>query len=172
MWHQALTAVPLAYSKYESSSAKLSYSSQSAVSKVNSLFARVVSKLLCLFGWNYIGKENLSNFPHLPLPATYPNRLLPIFEAFIWHLVIRCLFQFCTALFCGLVVYPLLSLTITLFGLLRWCLRSTWDAIVYHFYLKWCIRIPARNNSILKRRAGPGISPKHFYKVNLSNFNF
>ncbi|VDK33905.1 unnamed protein product [Taenia asiatica] len=117
----------------------------------------LVFHLLCVILWDFYK------------PATHPNSLLPILEVFIWHLIIRCLLQFVAALLCGFLLYPLLSLTFTLFGLLRWLLRSIWDAMTYHACLKYCIRIPAHDNYILQRRAGPGLSPMHFYKARLAD---
>ncbi|KAM3175987.1 hypothetical protein ACTXT7_007416 [Hymenolepis weldensis] len=96
--------------------------------------------------------------------TTYPNGTLPIIEAFIWHLGIRCILQFITALLCGLVLYPIVTLIGIIFGILRWCLRSLWDTMIFHLCLRPCLRIPANDNYILKRRAGPGLSPMHFYK--------
>ncbi|KAL5106410.1 hypothetical protein TcWFU_008879 [Taenia crassiceps] len=117
----------------------------------------LVFHLLCIVLWDFYK------------PATHPNSLLPIFEAFIWHLILRCLLQFVAALLCGLLLYPLLSLAFALFGLLRWFLRSIWDAIAYQVCLKYCIRIPAHDTYILQRRAGPGLSPMHFYKARLAD---
>ncbi|VDM32366.1 unnamed protein product [Hydatigera taeniaeformis] len=117
----------------------------------------LVFHLLCVILWDFYK------------PATHPNSLLPIFEVFIWHLVLRCLLQFVAALLCGLLLYPLFSLTVALFGLLRWFLRSVWDTMTYQACLKFCIRIPAHDNYILQRRAGPGLSPVHFYKARLAD---
>ncbi|VUZ42869.1 unnamed protein product [Hymenolepis diminuta] len=102
-------------------------------------------------------------------PATYPNGALPIIEAFIWHLGIRCILQFVTALLCGLVLYPIVTLIGIVFGIVRWCLRSLWDTMIFHLCLRPCLRIPTNDNYILKRRAGPGLSPMHFYKARLAD---
>ncbi|KAH9281845.1 hypothetical protein ECG_05589 [Echinococcus granulosus] len=117
----------------------------------------LVFHLLCVILWDFYK------------PATHPNSLLPILEAFIWHLTIRCLLQLVAALLCGLLLYPLLSLIVASFGFLRWFLRSVWDAVTYQTCLKFCIRIPAHDNYILQRRAGPGLSPMHFYKARLAD---
>ncbi|VDN97795.1 unnamed protein product [Rodentolepis nana] len=97
-------------------------------------------------------------------PAVHANGVLPIVEVFVWHLGIRCVLQFITALLCGLVLYPIVALLWSVFGVLRWCLRSIWDTTVFHLCLRPYLRIPANDNCILKRRAGPGLSPMHFYK--------
>ncbi|VDD79747.1 unnamed protein product [Mesocestoides corti] len=103
------------------------------------------------------------------LLATHPNRLLPIFEVVVWHLGIRCIIQLTAALLTGFVVFPLVALATATFGLLRWCFRSAWDALVYHLCLKFCIRIPSEDSCILQRRAGPGLSPSQFYKARLAD---
>nr|CDS26534.1 conserved hypothetical protein [Hymenolepis microstoma] len=102
-------------------------------------------------------------------PAIHANGVLPIAVVFIWHLGIRCILQFIMALLWGLVLYPIASLIWSVFGVLRWCLRSLWDTTIFHLCLRLYLRIPANDNYILKRRAGPGLSPMHFHKARLAD---
>ncbi|BHF75519.1 hypothetical protein SprV_0501861500 [Sparganum proliferum] len=100
-------------------------------------------------------------------PASYPSRLFPIFQAFFWHLGLRCILQFILALFTGLILNPLLAVTVALYSLTRWAFRSVWDALIFHVCLRHCLRVPAKNSWVFKQLQGPGLSDNHFYKTNV-----
>lgn len=98
-------------------------------------------------------------------PVTERNKYFVIAEALIWDVLIQGLIQPLVALFVAFVVCPVFSLIVLTFGLLRYCLRLTWDSLVFHVVIKKRGRIPASDSVIVKRIEGPGLNNNYFYQI-------
>ncbi|CAL8081911.1 unnamed protein product [Calicophoron daubneyi] len=98
-------------------------------------------------------------------PATRSNRLFPLFEVIINHFLLRFLFQTIFAFLTGFFVCPILAVLHVFWAIVRCVSRSIWDALIFHLVLRRLARVPAREDFMVKRIAGPGTAANSFYEA-------
>ncbi|KER33115.1 hypothetical protein T265_01005 [Opisthorchis viverrini] len=98
-------------------------------------------------------------------PASKPNRLFPIVELIFGHFLIRFLLQTILAFLAAFIFCPVLAVIRLVWAFVRCITRSIWDALVFHLVLRRLARVPAREDFMVKRIAGPGTAANHFYRA-------
>ncbi|KAF6779344.1 hypothetical protein AHF37_01211 [Paragonimus kellicotti] len=98
-------------------------------------------------------------------PASKSNNLFPLGELIVGHFLIRFVLQSTLAVITAFVICPLWFIVRILWAFVRYIMRSIWDARVFHLVLRRLARIPAREDFMVKRIAGPGTAANHFYQA-------
>ncbi|GAA48250.1 solute carrier family 13 (sodium-dependent dicarboxylate transporter) member 2/3/5 [Clonorchis sinensis] len=98
-------------------------------------------------------------------PASKPNRLFPIVELIFGHFLVRFLLQTILAFLAAFIFCPVWAVIRLVWAFVRCITRSIWDALVFHLVLRRLARVPAREDFMVKRIAGPGTAANHFYRA-------
>lgn len=98
-------------------------------------------------------------------PITKCNRLLPLTELVVGHLLIRFLLQLILSTLIAFVFCPTWAIVLLVWAFVRSAARSIWDSVVFYVVLRIWARIPSRDDFMVKRIAGPGTADNHFYRA-------
>ncbi|KAF5405918.1 hypothetical protein PHET_00565 [Paragonimus heterotremus] len=98
-------------------------------------------------------------------PASKSNNLFPSGELIVGHFLIRFVLQSTFAVITAFAICPIWFIVRILWAFVRYIMRSIWDALVFHLVLRRLARIPAREDFMVKRIAGPGTAANHFYQA-------
>ncbi|CAG5132948.1 unnamed protein product, partial [Candidula unifasciata] len=98
-------------------------------------------------------------------PRPEKNKFFILFEAVIWNMLLQGCLQPLLAILIGAVACPLASSAVFLYGICSSCLRSFWDACMFHIVIKNRGRVPSSDGFVARRIAGPGLASNYFFQI-------
>ncbi|KAL7033342.1 hypothetical protein ACKWTF_007549 [Chironomus riparius] len=104
----------------------------------------------------------------LDSPNDARNKYCILFEAIGWDLLLQGILQPICATFVALIMCPVISFAVLLFGVSRYWTRLCWDSVVYHLFIKKCGRIPSSDSLAVKRILGPGLGQQYYFVITTS----
>jgi len=111
--------------------------------------------------WNYYDKK----------VAFYEHAHLKLLRSYKWFTLLHLAFDFFINVFFQLVMViimmvlsPLISIFVFVFGIALYVLKSMWDWFILNVIIRCFARVPSRNSTYAYRISGPGIS-RDFYNT-------
>ena len=88
------------------------------------------------------------------LTKSFFYKCFPLGRLLVVRLLYGCMLEPIGSVLTGLVGCPLMSLLLLAKGIIRLCVRHTWDAFMFHAIIKPRARVPASDSWIARRISG------------------
>lgn len=98
-------------------------------------------------------------------PRKHEFAVVPIFQAYIWLLLIRGIFQFILSVLAAFIFLPLYAVFRFFLACALAFFRTCWDTSCLYCVIKPRGRVPGSNSWVAVRIKGPGVAAKYVYQV-------